>query len=121
MTIEVTDKNGKEVAWRFWVQIVLGFLQIIVMCIIIPWGAWVTTKIYAHEQQQARIQAWIDQGQRLTVTDADNLRMKIMNEISEKINSQLLPIYTKLESLQVSTLKIEMAVNQHSEILKQKN
>ena len=70
--------------------------------LLLAWGVWVTTSLYAHGEALARIEDWKNLGPRFTAVDADRLRLQILQEQS-----------AKFESIQNDLTRIKILLEEH--------
>ena len=103
----IGELNGKW-ALLFKISLVLTPLFI---SLIVTWGAWTTSKVYAHDVALTRLESWKDIGPRFTAVDAQALELRVKEQVAEINERKFQALMAKLDELTmaINDLKVQMA------------
>ena len=114
---KVEERNGGK-AMRV-IQFLTSTLLACVTAVIIPFGVWTVQQIHKLDitdkelqSRQSVQQAWMDQGPRFTAKDAENLKLTVMGDVSEKLSREVTRFSEKLDRVADSFTDTKMQVSE---------
>lgn len=108
-------RGGDEETGSVWKSLlkVTSVIVPIAAVSLVPWCVWVTQSIFKIELKEATIQTWMDQGPRFTSTDAEALRLKVLNDSRSLIDAKFVTLENKIDTVATSVQRLELLVLQN--------
>jgi len=79
--------------------------------LILAYNVWIVKQLHALEMRlhdtQSEVQKILSEGPRYTTGDAENLRLRILEQVNERMDGQLTAIAVKLEAIQMTVVRLE--------------
>ena len=125
------DKNAPQ----FWT--IVWKITNLVIWLVVPWAVWTTQQLFAlrqsmaisqqiaaqiatntqriaqHDQKLTEFEVWKNQAPRFTPTDADNLRLRVLNDVQVSLNASLAEINAKLVQISRDNIETQVLVKTH--------
>ena len=107
----IGELNGP---WGVLFKVVLVIVPLMVPPII-AWASWATNRIFEEERAITKIQEWQAQAPRFTPTDAENMKLRLQNEIYMQVNARLAEFQNSIEAMRRDVLRTQILMEQHLE------
>jgi hypothetical protein len=107
-TKRVGELNGP---WAFLFKITQLFFPLVV-----AWCVWATNQLHQMDLRQTRAESWMAQGPRFTSTDADRLRLQILEDVGKEAAIHYKLLMDELKSLRSETVEMKIAILAHIKV-----
>ena len=104
-TKRVGELNGP---WAFLFKVTQLFFPFVV-----AWCVWATNQLHQMDVRQAKTESWMAQGPRFTSTDADRLRLQILEEVAKDASANYKLLMDELKALRAETTEMKIAIMAH--------
>ena len=104
-TKRVGELNGP---WALLFKITQLFFPLVV-----AWCVWATNQLHQMDVRQTRAESWMAQGPRFTSTDADRLRLQILEEVAKDASTNYKLLMDEHKALRAETTEMKIAIMAH--------
>jgi hypothetical protein len=113
---QLTTQNK---GWQWWTQLVISVLVVTMTAVVVPWGTWTTKQIQEVSSRLGKLEEWKSIGPRFTSIDAENLRLKILQEAAKdsamNFGERIGRIDAKMDKLSDTITTLSISIQSHQQ------